>query len=181
MPQVHETMIETDRLLLRPMAASDIDPLLTIFADPVVMAAFDTQPFDREQMAQWVQRNLDHQHQHGYGLFSVLLKSNNLLIGDCGLEQLEVPDGQAAELGYDFRSDYWTQGYATEAATAVHEYAFQQLQLPRLISLIRQSNLASQRVAEKIGMRRVEELVRYGTPYWLYERTCESLRRNSSS
>jgi RimJ/RimL family protein N-acetyltransferase len=124
-------------------------------------------------MAQWVQRNLTHQQEYGYGLFSVLLKSRDLVIGDCGLEQIEAADGHAAELGYDFRSDYWHQGYATEAASAIRDYAFQQVQLPRLISLIRQNNRASQRVAEKIGMRRVKQLVRDDTSYWLYELTHE--------
>jgi len=169
MAQFDELTLETPRLLMRLMRAADLDLLLTIFGDPVVMAAFDTGPFTREQMTQWLQRNLNHQQQHGYGLFSVLLTSQNLLIGDCGLEHMEVADEHVVELGYDFRSDYWNQGYATEAASAVPDYAFQQLRLPRLISLIRQSNRASQRVAEKVGMRRGKALVRYGQSYWRYE------------
>jgi [ribosomal protein S5]-alanine N-acetyltransferase len=119
-------------------------------------------------MTQWVQRNLDHQTAHGYGLFSVILKSTGLLIGDCGLELMDVDGIPAAELGYDFRSDYWNQGYATEAAKAVRDYAFRHLQLPRLISLIRVGNLPSQRVAEKIGMHRIAKITRYGHPYWHY-------------
>src|SRR5437773_9519859 len=124
-------MIETQRLLLRPMEPSDVDALLQIFADPKVMASFREPPFDRYRMERWVQRNLDHQTQYGYGLFSVILKSESLLIGNCGLEQQEVEGALEAELGYDFRSDYWGQGFATEAASAVREYAFQTLELPR--------------------------------------------------
>ena len=56
----------------------------------------------------------------GYGLFSVILKIDGELIGDCGLEQMDVEGIQAAELGYDFRSDYWNKGFATEAAIAVN-------------------------------------------------------------
>jgi RimJ/RimL family protein N-acetyltransferase len=115
-----------------------------------------------------VQRNLDHQAEHGYGLFSVILKASGLLIGDCGLERMDVDGVPAVELGYDFRSDYWSQGYATEAASAVRDYAFQHLRLPRLISLIRVGNLPSQRVAEKIGMRCTAKITRYGHPYWQY-------------
>jgi RimJ/RimL family protein N-acetyltransferase len=173
MTQIDEPTINTARLCLRPMQAIDVDPLLAIFADPLVMAAFDAAPFDREQMTQWVQRNLRHQTEHGYGLFSVVLKSNGLLIGDCGLEHMNVEGVPAVELGYDFRSDYWNQGYATEAAAAVRDYAFQVVQLQRLISLIRQHNLPSQRVAEKIGMRRSEALLRDGKPYWMYMLTHE--------
>ncbi len=57
---------------------------------------------------------------------------------------------------------------ATEAATAVRDYALQALRLPRLISLIRQGNEASRRVAEKIGMRATGDITRYGQGYWVY-------------
>ena len=166
-------MIETPRLLLRPMRAEDTDDLLRIFADPRVMAAFGVAPFDRAQMERWVQRNLDHQVEHGYGLFSVILKESGLLVGDCGLEIMEVAGTPAAELGYDFRSDHWNRGLATEAATAVRDYAFSTLALPRLVSLIRQGNHASRRVAEKVGLRLTETIQRGDHPYWLYTLTRE--------
>lgn len=158
--------LETERLLLRPMLATDVDALFLIFTDSNVMAAFDHPPFTREQMDRWLQRNLDHQNEFGYGLFSVILKETGELIGDCGLEQMEDMGG--AELGYDFRSDFWNQGYATEAAIAVRDYAFGVLRLPQLISLIRVGNLASKRVAEKVGMELAEEFIRYGIRYWKY-------------
>jgi RimJ/RimL family protein N-acetyltransferase len=160
------SQLETERLILRPMLETDLDALLLLFTDPKVMAAFNHPPFTREQMQRWLQRNLDHQNEYGYGLFSILLKETGELIGDCGLEQME--DQGAAELGYDFRSEFWNQGYATEAACAVREYAFNILKLPRLISLIRVGNLPSRRVAEKVGMTLAEELTRYGNPYWKY-------------
>jgi [ribosomal protein S5]-alanine N-acetyltransferase len=146
-----EETLETKRLLLRPMLATDIDALHVIFTDPKVMASFGAEVFRREQMEGWLQRNLAHQNEYGYGLFSVLLKKTGTLIGDCGLEEMQVDSVRVAELGYDFRSDYWNQGYATEAALAIREYAFDILQLPQLISLIRVGNLASKRVAEKVG------------------------------
>jgi [ribosomal protein S5]-alanine N-acetyltransferase len=161
-------VLETAHLLLRPMQATDLNDLLYIFTDRKVMAAFESAPFDEPQMARWLQRNLDHQAEHGYGLYSVILKTNGLLIGDCGLEVMEVEGTPAAELGYDFRSDYWNQGFATEAATAVRDYAFNSLNLPQLISLIRVGNGASQRVAEKIGMHCISELNRHGIRYWKY-------------
>lgn len=160
------SQLETKRLILRPMLATDLDDLLLIFTDSKVMASFGGELFTRTQMERWLQRNLTHQDEFGYGLFSVLLKENKKLIGDCGLEQME--DQGAAELGYDFRSDFWNQGYATEAALAVRDYAFDVLQLPQLISLIRVGNLASKRVAEKVGMKLIEEFTRYDIRYWKY-------------
>lgn len=160
--------LETQRLRLRLMQPSDLDNLLKIFADPKVMASFGGATFNREQMERWIQGNIEHQDRYGYGLFSVILKSEKLLIGDCGLEHMEIDGDQAAELGYDFRNDYWNQGFATEAATAVRDYAFDVLHLPSLISLIRIGNEASKRVSEKIGMRFVAEITKNGISYWKY-------------
>jgi RimJ/RimL family protein N-acetyltransferase len=161
-----EDTLESNRLVLRPMLESDFDLLYRIFTDLKVMATFNHPPFTHEQMERWLKRNLDHQNEFGYGLFSVILKETGELIGDCGLEQME--DMGAAELGYDFRSDFWNQGYATEAALAVRDYAFDVLGLPQLISLIRAGNLASKRVAEKVGMTLIEEFTRYNIQYWKY-------------
>ena len=119
-------------------------------------------------MQRWLQRNLAHQEEFGYGLFSVILKSENLLIGDCGLEHMDVEGEQKTELGYDFRSDYWNQGYATEAASAVRDFAFYSLKLPGLISLIRKGNQSSRRVAEKVGMDLEKEITRYAIDYWIF-------------
>jgi RimJ/RimL family protein N-acetyltransferase len=132
------------------------------------MASFGGATFGREQMQRWIQRNLEHQSLHGYGLFSVILNSKGLLIGDCGLEHMSLEGEQVTELGYDFRSDYWNRGFATEAASAVRDYALNVLRLPGLISLIRVGNGASRRVSEKIGMRCVGEIVRNGISYWKY-------------
>jgi RimJ/RimL family protein N-acetyltransferase len=161
-------LLETPRLRLRLMRQSDLDALLNIFQDPNVMASFGGGAFDRTQMSRWLQRNLAHQEQHGYGLFSVILKSEQRLIGNCGLEHMALNGAPETELGYDFHSDYWNQGYATEAAGAVRDYAFDVLRLPRLISLIRVGNQASRRVSQKIGMELVEEVQRGNIRYWLY-------------
>lgn len=163
-----EYQLETPRLRLRRMKASDLDQLLGIFGDPKVMASFDSAPFETEQMEAWLQRNLAHQEKYGYGLFSVILKSTNKLIGNCGLEHMEIEGKLATELGYDLRSDHWNQGYATEAALAVRDFAFHELDLPLLISLIRVGNQASRRVAEKIGMQLRDEMDLNGINYWKF-------------
>ena len=164
-----EFCLETPRLVLRTMRADDLDALLTIFGDPRVMAAFSSSPFTRKQMQGWLQRNLEHQAEHGFGLFAIIIKSHGTLIGNCGLEMMEIDGATCAELGYDIRSDYWNRGIATEAATTVRDYAFQTLNLPRLISLIRVGNQASKRVAEKIGMHHSTDYAGDNRQYWRYE------------
>jgi RimJ/RimL family protein N-acetyltransferase len=119
-------------------------------------------------MEEWVQRNLDHQEQYGYGLFSVILKANGELVGDCGLEHMELDGLPEVEIGYDFLSAYWCRGLATEAAESIRDFAFEQLGLQRVISLIQPDNVASARVAEKIGMTKEKECLRGNRLYHVY-------------
>ena len=86
--------IETMRLWRRPMHTTDFDALLPIFTAPQVMASFGDELFMPAQMQRWLDRNLEHQAQLGYGLFAAIRKTDSLLVGDCGLEQMAV-DGQA--------------------------------------------------------------------------------------
>ena len=161
-------ILETKRLILRKMTLKDTNDLLYIFSDPRVMQSFGGELFDYRRMELWIRRNLAHQEKHGYGLFSVILKEEDTLVGDCGLEHMEVGGQPEVEIGYDIRSDYWCKGLATEAAGVVRDFAFQQIRLSRVISLIRPDNVASRRVAEKIGMAKEKEIVRGGFTYWVY-------------
>ena len=163
-------MVETSRLTLRPMKEDDLDDMFRIFSDRNVLDAFDLGSFSLEQMRSWLDRNLSHQKEHGYGLSSVILKSNGELIGDCGLEHTDFEGKPCVEVGYDFLSRYWSQGYATEAARAVRDYALKELRIDpdSMCSFIRRSSRASQRVSEKIGMHMVKEYTRCGTDYFLY-------------
>jgi ribosomal-protein-alanine N-acetyltransferase len=162
-------LLKTERLLLRPLAAADLDDLLGVLGDPAVMAAFREAPLDREQVRRWLDRDLQHQRRHGYGLFALRLKSDGQLIGDCGLELMDVAGQQLAELGYDVRSDCWNQGYATEAACAVRDFAFAHLGLQRLVSLIQPGNPASERVARKTGLTKTGRIRKDGREYVRYE------------
>ena len=123
--------LTTERLTLRPMTADDEGPLLGVFGDPVVRRAFDRGPFDAEEMRAWVARNLEHQDRYGFGLFTLVLCESGEVIGDCGLERMELDGREETELGYDLRSDHWGRGLATEAARAVIEHARNDLGLDR--------------------------------------------------
>ncbi|HEY7463766.1 MAG TPA: GNAT family N-acetyltransferase [Candidatus Limnocylindria bacterium] len=162
------TDLLTPRLRLRPMRAEDAQPLFALFGDASFMAAFDSPPFGMQQMDRWVARNLEHQRQHGYGLYTIELRETDEVIGDCGLEHMDLDGTPEVELGYDLRRDLWGRGLATEAAGAVARHACGELGMPRLVSLVRASNLASARVAAKIGMRRERELERDGARYLLF-------------
>ncbi|MBA3045487.1 MAG: GNAT family N-acetyltransferase [Candidatus Thermoplasmatota archaeon] len=164
-------MIETERLYLRLMKESDTDDMLGIFNEPKLMKAFGFESFSREQMIRWVSRNLQYQEKYGYGLFSVILKSNGKLIGDCGLECTTFEGNECIEIGYDFSSVYWNQGYATEAASAVRDFSINDLNIDSrlLCSFIRKINAPSIRVSQKIGMKKTKEYSQNGIEYYLYQ------------
>jgi len=169
------TVLETERLSLRPMRRDDAKPLMRLFGDPFFMESFGRGPFDESEMSAWVARNLAHQEQHGYGLFTIVLRRSEQVIGDCGLEVMELEGEREVELGYDLRRDLWGNGYATEAALAVVEHAFGQLGLHRLVSMIRVGNSRSARVAERLGMVR-EASVSLGVRYERYALGAPSTR-----
>lgn len=150
------------------MRSEDAIPLLGVFGDPAVMRAFDRVPLTQDEMTAWVARNLEHMDRYGFGLFSIVLRETGEIIGDSGLERIELDGVAETELGYDLRSDHWGRGLATEAARVVKAYGLEALRLPRLISLVRTANERSARVAERIGMSLERELLQGTTAYSLY-------------
>ena len=160
-------VLETERLILRTMREDDAEAFLDIFSDPIAMRYFGV-IFDLPRMNQWVRSNLKHEKQHGFSLLTVILKDNNEVIGDCGLETDEIDGQTVVGIGFDFRRQYWGKGYATEAALAVLDYGFTQFGFDSISGWIDPENSPSQRVAERIGMT-VEKYVMCGEKkYALY-------------
>jgi ribosomal-protein-alanine N-acetyltransferase len=168
-------VLETERLILREMVEEDTEDFLGIFSDPVAMQYFNV-IFDHDRMAAWVRSNLDHQQKHGFSLMTVILKDTGEIIGDCGLETDEIEGELTVGIGFDFKRRFWNQGYATEAAAAVRNYGFTAFGFATLSAWIDPENVASRRVAEKIGMT-VHKLVYRGKKqYAIYSLTIDDWR-----
>jgi RimJ/RimL family protein N-acetyltransferase len=131
--------------------AEDLDALAPIFADEEMMEHYP-HPFSREESKFWIERNQRRYSEEGYGLWASELRTTGELIGDCGLVTQHLPEGDEVEVGWHTKRELWGQGYATEAAREVIRYAFEDLGLRRLISLILDDNVPSRRIAEKLGM-----------------------------
>lgn len=151
--------VETDRLLLRPVAASDAAVLIAMWSDPDV-TRYMGGPRDPERVRQAIEEEARTGAPYPMGLWPVVEKASGRVIGDCGLLEKEIDGRAEVELVYVFASDSWGKGYATEAATAIRDYAFRRLGLPRLVALINPGNFASARVGEKIGMMFERETLR---------------------
>jgi [ribosomal protein S5]-alanine N-acetyltransferase len=132
----------------------------------------------REQTAAFLEKVL---HWDRAGLpsqFAVIISSNGTLAGYCGFFHQQVDGTDEIEIGYRLHPDYWKQGLATEAAQAVRDHAFRDLQLGRVISLIHPDNIASRRVAEKNGMIFEKETVFRGFPTLVFAITRQHWRTN---
>ena len=144
-------VLETARLRLREFVSQDADALAAVLGDPVAMQWYPA-PFDRKGVEEWIEKNRSRYQSDGYGLWAMVLKDSDELIGDCGCFLRDVDGRDDIEIGYHVRRDLWGRGYATEAAAACMQYAFTKLGVDRVISLIRPENVQSVRVAEKNGL-----------------------------
>ncbi len=143
------------------MRLEDVDPLLKVFGDADAMRFYPS-AFTLEQMTAWIDWNLRNYEDHGYGLWALVLKETDEVIGDCGLTWQRVGYGHGRELeaGWHIRRDLWNRGLATEAGLCVRDYARDVIQRERLIAIIGKENVPSQSVARKLGMslERVDSL-----------------------
>ena len=166
-------MIETERLLLRKPRAEDAPGLLEAFADPEAMRYIgDGSTTDLAGAEQAVERWLERWESWGIGMFVVERKEDGRVLGRVGFlrwnpETWEV-GGSETEIGWGLAREHWGKGYAPEAALALRDWAFEERGLTRLISLIQHGNLASVRVAEKLGERFERDVEVRGLPTWLY-------------
>lgn len=156
-----EPILQTSRLLLREMTEDDLPALRSILQDPQVMYAYE-HAFSEEEVRAWLAKQRRRYAEDGFGLWAMVLRQTGAMIGQCGLTWQDRGDGtQCVEVGYLLQRAFWHQGYATEAAVACKAYAFQDLGLDEVCSIIRDNNLASQAVARRNGMTVTGRLVKH--------------------
>jgi RimJ/RimL family protein N-acetyltransferase len=144
-------VLETSRLLLRRFTEGDLEALAVLMSD-IDFMRFSLGPYSRGQTAIFLDRILAGYRDQLPSQFAVILRAENRLIGYCGFFPQVVDNTEEIEIGYRLDSKYWGRGLATEAAQAVRDHAFNDLELDHVISLIHPDNVASRRVAEKNGM-----------------------------
>ncbi|MFV8827815.1 GNAT family N-acetyltransferase [Alkalihalobacterium sp. APHAB7] len=161
------TILGTERLILRKMTDQDEDHLMKIFSDPIAMQYY-TSTKTREDARKWINWNIKNYEKHQSGLWMCELKDTGTFVGQCGIVPQIVDGQEEMEIGYLFVRDYWGEGFATEAASAVRDYGWNKLQLSRLISMIYKYNTPSIKVAERIGMVFVKETNIKDRPTFIY-------------
>lgn len=148
----------TPRLTLRRWKDEDKEPFANLNADPQVME-FMPKALSSEESHSLVERIESNFKEHGFGLFAAELVNSQTFIGFIGLA---IPRFQASftpcvEIGWRLAFEHWGNGYATEGARAVLQFAFTELNLKEVVSFTVPANLRSRRVMERIGMKFIEE------------------------
>lgn len=152
-------ILETERLLLRQFSIDDADFILRLLNEPsFIQNIGDRGVRTLEDARSYILRvPIASYEKNGFGLYLVILKESGASIGMCGLIRREALED--VDIGYAFLPEYWSRGYAVEAALAVKEYARDVIGLKRLVAITDPENQASIRVLEKIGLR-FEKMIR---------------------
>ncbi len=161
-----EPFLATERLILRPLTLEDA-PVVQQLAGKKEIA--DTtisipHPYSEQQAKDWITAHVEARAQNKGIVFGVELTRINQLIGTIGLREIDQEHLQA-EMGFWIGTDWWGNGYATEAAKRVIRYGFEERGLNRIYAHHMVRNPASGRVLEKSGMRR-EGLLRQRVRKW---------------
>lgn len=170
-------ILETKRLYLREMEQSDYNALCKILQDEKTMYAYE-HGFNDVEVQEWLDRQRKRYRNDGFGLWAVILKETEEMIGQCGLTIQDCAGKQVVEIGYLLQRTFWHKGYAIESAIACKNYAFNHLMLDEVYSIIRDTNIASQQVAKRNGMTKKGEFVKhyYGIdmPHYIFSVTNEN-------
>lgn len=145
--------VASKRLILRPFDANDIPVFAKMSADERVMKYVASGTQDFAEVSETISYFLSHLKRYGYGVMAIHDKASKDLVGYCGFNHHNIDGKEYVELGYRIIPEFWGKGYATEAAGKMLDYAFNDLKLPELISIIHPEHMASIKVATKIGMK----------------------------
>jgi RimJ/RimL family protein N-acetyltransferase len=165
--------LETERLILRPHRAEDLDAYRETWADPAVLKHFSTPPKPEEAWARMM-RVAGSWALHGYGYFACIDKATGRYAGETGFADfrraLDPPQGNDPEAGWVFAG--WThgKGYAGEATRAVHDWMDAALAPKRLWCIIVPGNTPSIRLGARLGYVQTGETILGGETLNLYQR-----------
>ena len=162
--------LETSRLILRPITKDDLDDLVILDSDPEVMRFINGGiPISREAIAKnFLPYVMSYDNRDNLGFWSMVEKSNQESIGWIFLrpevdfkllQQLNLAESDAIELGYRIRQQSWSKGYTTEASQALVRKSFDESDIQKIVAWALSEHKASTRVMEKIGMKLQREYV----------------------
>jgi RimJ/RimL family protein N-acetyltransferase len=145
-------MLETERLVLRPLSVDEADSLHRISNEPNVrLYLWDNEHISEATIRSLIAHNDGMFSKEKIGVFGVRMRGREDLLGFCGFVRLKGME--ESELWYELTQKVWGRGIASEAAWACVRYAFEEVGMERVIAGVDAPNTASLRVIEKLGMK----------------------------
>ena len=146
--------ITTPRLQLREMTLDDLNALHAVLSDPIAMQHYPS-PFDLDMTRAWIEWNVRNYSEHSFGLWAMVHREQDRVIGDCGLTIQNVNGVGELEIGYHLLRSCWKRGLATEAALACRDHAFDELgrKPHHLLDATRESSLQARRRTRRDASR----------------------------
>ena len=151
--------IETDRLVIKSNQEVDLEPLAALWADPDV-TYYMGGPRNSEEILKILGEDAQVDPQPAFDLWPVVEKETGQIIGTGGILEKDIDGRNQYEIIYVLAKSAWGKGFATELASALKNYAFDQLGLKRVTALIDPDNQKSETVATKIGLKYEKDTVR---------------------
>jgi ribosomal-protein-alanine N-acetyltransferase len=151
--------IESDRLIIKSNQEVDLEPLAALWADPEV-THYMGGPRNYEEILKILKEDAEVNPQPAFDLWPVIDKETGKIIGTGGILEKDIDSRNQFEIIYVLAKSAWGKGFATEIASALKDYAFNQLSLKRVTALIDPDNVKSEIVATKIGLRYEKDTVR---------------------
>jgi ribosomal-protein-alanine N-acetyltransferase len=146
--------LETKNLIVRSYTREDAKNLYDTLNDENVLKYIPEEPISMEQAQNaidWLISNYDLELDSDYKYsFAIETKETNEYVGWCGFGYLDYDKSQK-EIYFTLKSKYWGHGFATEASEVLIDYIFNELDLKKLVAVVKPENRASQRVIEKLG------------------------------
>ena len=143
---------ETKRLLLRQATQDDVEAVFAVFSDPKVTQFHDLDTFSNLDEASRLIERRKKGFESGHGIrWAIASKQNNYLIGSCGFTWLK--EINAAEVGYELKSQFWRQGIMSEALNAILQYGFSNREIQFVIAEIMLPNVASKMLLKKLNFQ----------------------------
>tara|TARA_R110001599_G_scaffold69410_3_gene195399 strand:- start:173935 stop:174471 length:537 start_codon:yes stop_codon:yes gene_type:complete len=148
----------SERLGFRSFKETDLDLFHKMNSDPEVMEFFPS-VLEKEQTLSLMNRINDHIGKHGFGFYAVDLLSEKKFVGFIGLKRtdFEADFTPCVEIGWRLDKKYWNRGLATEGASRCLDFALSDLNLDEVYSFTSLLNKTSERVMQKIGMKKIGE------------------------
>jgi RimJ/RimL family protein N-acetyltransferase len=166
--------LETERLRLRGHKSSDLDPLFLMWCEPKVYEFIAGKPTTIEECWRSILRHIGQWQMVGYGFWVLEEKSSGAIIGEAGFldckRSIKPSMDETPEMGWALLTARHGKGYATEAMQTIAAWGDQNLIQTVTACITAPENIASNRVAQKLGFKQVAQTTYHGEPTLLFHR-----------